>query len=364
VLSPRTLPTSGDVSTVSSIKQESFQPAKTFFFGVLDFSARTDALKLAGSSFVYPTSVPDRARWIESYRGPKNPVDASRPHAFLHEKERGPDGDILPTATIFLTNRECPWRCVMCDLWRNTTDERVPGGAIPAQIRAALAQLPAARQIKLYNSGSFFDSRAIPTDDLPGIAQLVTGFERVVVECHPALVGEGVGEFQRLIRGRLEVAMGLETAHPGVLERLNKRMTLEMFRAATERLRAMAIDLRVFVLVKPPFMSEAEGVAWACRSIDFAIECGATVISLIPTRIGNGAMEELARQGVFAEPKLCTLEAAHDYGVGRAGARVFADLWDLRRFSKCAKCLEAREHRLHRMNLEQQVLPVIECACE
>ncbi len=29
--------------------------------------------------------------------------------------------------------------------------------------------------------------------------------------------------------GKLEVAMGLETAHPEILERLNKRMTLTMF---------------------------------------------------------------------------------------------------------------------------------------
>ena len=37
-----------------------------------------------------------------------------------------------PTAVVFLTNRECPFRCVMCDLWMNTLDETVPRGAIAA----------------------------------------------------------------------------------------------------------------------------------------------------------------------------------------------------------------------------------------
>ena len=59
----------------------------------------------------------------------------------------------------------------MCDLWKNTLTETVPVGAIPAQIEYALARLPAARVIKLYNSGSFFDPRAIPVADYPAIAR-------------------------------------------------------------------------------------------------------------------------------------------------------------------------------------------------
>ena len=63
------------------------------------------------------------------------------------------------------------------------------------------------------------------------------GFERVIVECHPAFVSERCVAFRHLLGGRLEVAMGLETAHPEVLEKLNKRMTLEQFAAAASFLR-------------------------------------------------------------------------------------------------------------------------------
>jgi hypothetical protein len=297
-------------------------------------------------------------------RGEKARVDPRQPHAFLFEQERGPDGELWPTATIFLTNKECPWRCLMCDLWRNTTDERVEIGAIPEQIRFALAQLPAARQVKLYNSGSFFDTQAVPREDWAAIAELANYFERVVVECHPALVGEAVAEFAAMIDGKLEVAMGLETAHPGVLEKLNKRMTLGMFEGAAGMLREMGIDLRVFVLAKPPFMDDDMAVRWGKKSIDFAVGCGAGVVSVIPTRIGNGAMDELARQGLFAEPGLDVVEDIVDHGVGSRRARVFADLWDLRRFSKCPKCFEAREARLHRMNCTQAVLPRVSCECQ
>jgi uncharacterized Fe-S cluster-containing MiaB family protein len=110
----------------------------------------------------------------------------------------------------------------MCDLWKNTTEESVPRGAIPTQIRNALASLPPARRIKLYNSGSFFDPQAVPPEDYGEIASLLAGFERVIVESHPALVGRACARFTDLLGADLEVAMGLETAHP-MLAKLNKR---------------------------------------------------------------------------------------------------------------------------------------------
>ena len=124
---------------------------------------------------------------------------------------------VEPVATIFLTNRECPFRCLMCDLWRNTLSETVPLGAIPAQIDHALLKLPPARQLKLYNSGSFFDPQAIPPADYGAIAQRANRFERLIVENHPALTGDACLRFRDLLSGKLEIAMGLETAHPEVL---------------------------------------------------------------------------------------------------------------------------------------------------
>jgi len=141
----------------------------------------------------------------------------------------------------------------MCDLWKNTLEETVPLGAIPKQIDYTLARLPAARQIKLYNSGSFFDRGAIPIEDQATIAKQIGSFERVIIECHPALVDERVLCFRDLLQGQLEIAMGLETAHPETLARLNKRMTIEDFSRAAEFLRNQGIALRVFILVKPHF---------------------------------------------------------------------------------------------------------------
>jgi radical SAM enzyme (TIGR01210 family) len=314
---------------------------------------------------LYPDTRTERDNWILTQRPQRNQLDPSRPYAFLVEEEHTSTGEILPVATIFLTNRECPWRCLMCDLWKNTLTETVPLGAIPAQIDYALGQLPPARQIKLYNSGSFFDPHAIPPQDHPAIAKQTANFERVIVECHPSLVGQSCFQFAKQLTGKLEVAMGLETVHPQILASLNKRMTTDQFAAAADLLHQNDIDLRVFILVKPPFMREEESLEWAARSLDFAFDCGATAATLIPTRGGNGAMETLAAVGDFSPPSLATLEAALVYGLALNRGRVFADLWDLNPTSACPHCYEARIERLRTMNLQQVVPEPISCvACK
>ena len=105
----------------------------------------------------FPSSPQSRTKWILEQRQnvPRAVLNPFRPHAFWCEEERAENGEIVSIATLLLTNRECPWKCLMCDLWRHTLTETVSRGAIPQQIDYALAQLPPARQIKLYNSGSF-----------------------------------------------------------------------------------------------------------------------------------------------------------------------------------------------------------------
>lgn len=320
-------------------------------------------------------------RWVLDRRGPKAVLDPTRAYAAHWEEERDQSGALASTAVIFLTNRECPFRCVMCDLWVHTLDDMVPDGAIPEQIRIALAELPPARQIKLYNAGSFFDAQAIPPAEDDAIAERLAGFERVVVEAHPAYLRGPYGDrclrFRNRLRDvsqtaaqgvvgsafnrtvpRLEVAIGLETSHPEVLERLNKRMTVEDFRAAAGFLRDHDIDVRAFILLQPPFMAADEAVEWACRSIDTAFDAGASVCSVIPTRGGNGAMEALGA----LPPPLVALESVLEYGMAVGRGRVFADLWNIERLLVC-RCSAARVERLRTMNATQRIPGSILCDC-
>ncbi len=296
-------------------------------------------------------------------RSAKNAVDPQRPYAYLVEPEYQPNGRVESVATLFLTNRECPFRCLFCDLWRNTTDDRVPVGSIPAQIDFALDKLEPAQHIKLYNSGNFFDRQAIPPEDHISIAERVHGFDTVIVENHPSLCGDDCVRFRDQIGTQLEIAIGLETAHPEILQRLNKRMTTDDFSSASENLVTQGIRVRAFILVRTPFMTEAEGIEWAIRSMEFAFKSGVQCCSLIPTRGGNGAMDSLAADKHFAPPTLDSLEEVFDAGLAMGRGRVFVDLWDIAKLASCPRCGPDRTQRLQAMNLQQQRLPPVECDC-
>ncbi len=316
----------------------------------------------------FPAGRAGRDRFVTERRGPKNAVDLSRPNGFFAEDEPVSPGVTLPVTTIFLANRECAFRCTMCDLWKDTLDAPTPKGAIPGQIRWALERLPAARRIKLYNAGSFFDRGAIPEEDHAAIADLVRGFERVVVECHPALAGDAVLRFRDLLAGPdLEVAMGLETANPQALEKLNKGMTVEDFEKAGRFLRAHGVRLRSFILLGVPFLRKEEWPAATRTSVDVSFRAGAETVSLIPIRPGNGALEELQRAGEFTPPGLSDLERAlgdfleGEKGEGIAPGMLLADLWDAGRLDAPRCCAAARVDRLRSMNLIQRNLPVPPC---
>lgn len=250
----------------------------------------------------------------------------------------------------------------MCDLWADTLESPAVEGAVARQVDRALAAHPKVRRVKLYNAGSFFDAAAVPQADREAIAARVSALERVIVECHPALVGGACFEFARRIEpARLEVAMGLETAHPRVLEKLNKRMTVGQFADAAGELARRSIALRTFVLLGLPFLPSDESLEWTRRSVEFAFDCGSGAVSIIPTRAGNGAMDALARSGDFRPPTLAMLEAAAEHAVRLDRGRAFADLWDLERLRECAVCFPARRERLEAMNRSQQVPSRVSC---
>lgn len=306
--------------------------------------------------------VPDD-RWILAERGKKNSVDPFKPYAFLVEKERSSSGVIEDVAVIFLTDTECPYHCLMCDLWKNTIHGPLPAGAIPRQIEYALGRLPAVRHIKLYNSGSFFDKRAVYESEYEKIAGLINGFKTVIVESHPALTGESCLKFRKMIKGELNVAMGLEIANQDLLNRLNKKLTLQKFRDAAGFLKKNEISFRTFILLRPPFLTEEEGISWAGRSLDFAFGSGSECCTIIPVRAGNGAMDRLQKMGHFTPPSIQSLEKALEYGIKLNSGRVFADTWDLRLFSGCDRCFEKRADRITRMNLYQRMEPEVNCDC-
>lgn len=301
--------------------------------------------------------MPDNVEVIR-HRGSKYELDPLKPYHLLHESEPDRDGQVKKVNTVFLTNRECPFKCVFCDLWKHTLDHPTPPGAIPAQIRYALDRLPEADVIKLYNNGNFFDPKAIPKSDYPEIADLLKGYDRIILENHPKIRGSHILEFREMTRAKLEIALGVETIHPEILPRLNKQLTREDITDAAAFFTGAGIDLRAFVLLNPPFLTdEQENRHWCLETVKFSFDIGCTAVSVIPVRTGNGMMEVLEQSGDYVKPSLEALEGVFEDGLNLNRGRVFVDIWDIERFSDHPSTLEKRKARLEEMNLTQRVLP-------
>jgi len=281
--------------------------------------------------------------------------DPRRPHAFHIEQEPHGAG-LVSIATLFLKGRRCPWRCVMCDLSRHAPATPTPPGAIPEQIDHALENLSPAVWIKLYNAGSFFDRAAVPPADHGAIAQRLRPFERTIVECHPKLVGDDLLRFhERLDGAELEVAVGLETADPATLARLDKGAGLDDFARAARLLRRVGVLLRAFVLIQPPFQAPGEALMWVRRSADFAFHHGAETLVLIPTRPDSAELRRMVARGTFHPPDLTTVEDSLDLLLERPRGRVLVDLWGFDELYAAAPGITERRRRLEGINLSQRV---------
>ncbi len=297
--------------------------------------------------------------WLESLRGDRSPVKAGQLFDFKIEEEATGRSQHVSVLTLFLVGAECPFRCTMCDLWRYTLPHPTPVGSIAKQVREGLAHQGHATWIKLYNASNFFDVRSVPLEDLRMIADLVSGFDRVIVENHPKLLKESILEFSSRIDGKLEIAMGLETVEPNSFRFLNKQFTIDDFVLACQWFGEYDIETRAFVMLQPPLSHPRSSVDWLVQSVDFAWENHVRHVSVIPTRMGNGAMESLEKQGLFTPPTAAQLEEAfarclerNDRGI------VTVDLWDWEKLSgHCSDCRERRRQRLEEMNRLQRVAP-------
>src|SRR5437660_6500957 len=122
----------------------------------------------------YPPAPAERDRFIIDLRGPRPQHDPWRYQDLAVDDELTEGGQVARIGTIFLTGRECPWRCAMCDLWRFTTRGDTPAGAIPTQISTAhelwRTKGDVVTRLKLYNASNFFDPRAVPVSDYGDIA--------------------------------------------------------------------------------------------------------------------------------------------------------------------------------------------------
>ena len=290
-----------------------------------------------------------------------------------------------PVERLVITLRSpgCAWvrkggGCTMCGHYPGTTQ----GMALSPQDFVAQFRREAERYrggdlpiLCLYNSGSVLNEDEIQQEALSGIlfdVARMDGVRKVVLESRPEYCSEEkIGRIRKQIGEKdLEIAMGLESCNDRVLSlTLNKGFVSGEFRRMVERIRQY-VGIRIYVLLKGPFLTEREAIEDAVSSIRFARTLSPREIHLEPATLQKHTLlYSLHQAGLYRLPWLWSIYEV----LSRAGAenRVYVSPFNhmprpVHIPENCPDCSEQVRGLLTRhYNATFDLLPMkrFQCAC-
>jgi radical SAM enzyme (TIGR01210 family) len=306
--------------------------------------------------------------------------DPREPTRVWLDEDNTPDG-VYDSLTIILNTGGCRWAraggCTMCGYVAESVDGgRVAHEDLLTQVEAALAHerehAPGpAGQVKIYTSGSFLDEREIPPETRRAIAETFADRDRIVVESLPDFIdAEKIGDFTD--RGlATDVAVGLETATDRVRhDCVNKYFDFAEFERAADDAIDAGAGVKAYLLLKPPFLSEAEAIADMESSIRrCAGVTGCHTVSMNPCNVQRHTMvEELFHDDGYRPPWLWSVCAVLE-STADADVLVVSDPvggGSDRGPHNCGECDERVQRAIKDFDLRQDpnVFEQVSCDCE
>ncbi len=262
----------------------------------------------------------------------------------------------------------CAWAatggCTMCG-YRQASVAGVTADDLLRQLDRALDAYGGEPFVKIYTSGSFLDDDEVPPAVRERILAAFAGCERILIESRPEFV---TPERLAQLPGNVTLALGLESSDPEVLSRaVNKGFTPEDSRRAGLAARAASLQVRTYLLLKPPFLTEAAAIADTVASALFA-DGFSDEISINPLNIQNRTpAERLWRQGELRSPWLWTLTEVLRRLSGQVGARLMSSPsggGTQRGAHNCGECDRRVLDAVERFSLTQDVRALdVTCGC-
>ena len=248
--------------------------------------------------------------------------DADSPVAIWKEKEPL-DGKIVDAGVIILQTTGCSHfhrgGCSMCGYNIGSSGNIAPKD-VSKQFARAIEELGKIDLLKVYTSGSFLDEREIPVEQADQILRHCSdNHTRLLFESRPEFVTPEALDRVIRVHDQIELALGLESANDKVLRcSINKGFTVKDYDDAVRALEDRRVDIRTYVLLKPPFLTEAEAVDDAKATIAHVAKNSKT-ISLNPVNVQKGTLvERLWKNWAYRSPWLWSvldvLKASRDCG--------------------------------------------------
>lgn len=223
---------------------------------------------------------------------------------------------------IFLRSTGCEWvektgGCTMCGFYCATSRGReISAEEYIAQFEYVMDAVDIGDYpvISIYNDGNIFNEREMPVAAIEKICSYIDGYEnikKVVVESRiDYSPDEHVAKMKKALNGRqLEVAFGFESADPQVMNLcINKGFSANNFDHFHSRMRGMGVLTKPLLLVKPPFLTEAEAVNDVLQTVSYCVSRGIDYVDLEVTTVEkHTVVHELWKNNLYRPPWLWSL---------------------------------------------------------
>jgi radical SAM enzyme (TIGR01210 family) len=219
------------------------------------------------------------------------------------------DGKIVDAGVVILRTSGCAHSieggCTMCGYNIESRDS-ITSEDLVAQFDTASADMDDISFLKLYTSGSFLDEHEIPADVRNRVLAWCRDRDlRLLFESRAEFVTDDMMDAVTAIHEDLEIAIGLESSNDRVLRyAINKNMTVADYDRAADSIKRAGAKLRAYVLLKPPFLTEAEAIEDATATAKHAALKSDT-ISINPVNIQRGTLvERLWKNWAYRAPWL------------------------------------------------------------
>ncbi|MHA1302627.1 MAG: archaeosine biosynthesis radical SAM protein RaSEA [Candidatus Heimdallarchaeaceae archaeon] len=169
--------------------------------------------------------------------------------------------------------------------------------------------------VKLFTSGSILDSKEVPDDILVNILNELEKYgdqiKEVVLESRPSFISEKkLAIIQKNFdMSKIEIAIGLESANDKILQNsINKGFLWEDFEEATKRIISYGGNVKVYLLFKPPFVSEYDSIIDIFQSVEKIVKLGVDTVSINAINIQRGTfLSSLFERKQYRPPYLWSL---------------------------------------------------------
>jgi hypothetical protein len=234
----------------------------------------------------------------------KNPVKCWSEKDIINKR-------IVDTFVIIFNTRGCSWAlksgCSMCGYFNDSSFENISDKDLLSQYEKAMERYNNESFVKIFNSGSFLDESEISEKVRNKILiDLNRKTKKFSFESRPEYITKKtINAVKKIYEKKIEIGIGLETADDYIRKNMiNKGFTYKTYKKSVDILQKNDIDVKTYVLIKPPFLTEKESINDAINTVK-KIKDISNVISFNPCNVQrNTIVEFLWKKNKYRPPWL------------------------------------------------------------